>query len=69
MDKIITVLGYKNFITEMSDAPDCLWILSYRAFWDAEKWMTLIGLNQAPVEPSSADTCGIHRSHVRLDGS
>ena len=24
MDKIITVLGYKNFITEMSDAPDCL---------------------------------------------
>ena len=25
MDKIITVLGYKNFITEMSDAPDCLY--------------------------------------------
>ena len=24
MDEIITVLGYKNFITEMSDAPDCL---------------------------------------------
>ena len=23
MDKIITVLGYKKFITEMSDAPDC----------------------------------------------
>ena len=23
MDKIITVLGYKNFITEMSYAPDC----------------------------------------------
>ena len=23
MDKKITVLGYKNFITEMSDAPDC----------------------------------------------
>ena len=23
MDKIITVLGYKNVITEMSDAPDC----------------------------------------------
>ena len=23
MDKIITVLGYKNFITEMSDAPGC----------------------------------------------
>ena len=22
-DKIITVLGYKKFITEMSDAPDC----------------------------------------------
>ena len=24
MDKIITVLGYKKFITEMSDAPDCI---------------------------------------------
>ena len=24
MDKIITVLGYKNFITEMSYAPDLL---------------------------------------------
>ena len=23
MDKIITVLGYKNFITEMNYAPDC----------------------------------------------
>ena len=23
MDKIITVLGYKKFITEMSYAPDC----------------------------------------------
>ena len=23
MDKIITVLGYKKIITEMSDAPDC----------------------------------------------
>ena len=28
MDKIITVLGYKKFITEMSDAPDWLWQLS-----------------------------------------
>ena len=26
MDKIIAVLGYKNFITEMSDAPDCFTI-------------------------------------------
>ena len=23
MDKIVTVLGYKNFITEMSYTPDC----------------------------------------------
>ena len=23
MDKMITVLGYENFITEMSYAPDC----------------------------------------------
>ena len=28
MDKIITVLGYKNFITEMSYAPDCLQMIS-----------------------------------------
>ena len=26
MDKIITVLGYKKIITEMSDARDCTWI-------------------------------------------
>ena len=28
MDKIITVLGYNKFITEMSDAPDCLMSIS-----------------------------------------
>ena len=27
--------------------------------------MHYIGVDQAPVEPSSADTCGINRSHVR----
>jgi len=26
--------------------------------------MSYVGLDQAPVEPSSADTCGINRSHV-----
>ena len=35
-----------------------------RAFWATDKFMTYIGLDQAPVEPSSADTCGINRSHV-----
>ncbi|KAK3092966.1 hypothetical protein FSP39_009455 [Pinctada imbricata] len=34
------------------------------AFWDPEKWMSFIGLDQAPVEPSSADTCGINRSRI-----
>ena len=33
MDKIITVLGYKKIITEMSDAPDC--------------WLTLVNLKCA----------------------
>lgn len=26
--------------------------------------MSYVGLDQAAVEPSSADTCGINRSHV-----
>ena len=28
--------------------------------------MSYVGLDQAPVEPSSADTCGINRSHVSV---
>ncbi|KAI0243017.1 Exportin-5 [Lamellibrachia satsuma] len=34
------------------------------ALWSAEKFITYVGLDQAPVEPSSADTCGINRSHI-----
>ena len=35
MDKIITVLGYENFITEMSYAPDCMqdWNYNLNASW------------------------------------
>lgn len=36
----------------------------YRAFSGSDKWMSYIGLDQAPREPSSEDTCGINRSHV-----
>ena len=31
--------------------------------------MEYVGLDQAAVEPSSADTCGINRSHVRISVS
>ncbi|XP_060568064.1 exportin-5-like, partial [Ruditapes philippinarum] len=34
------------------------------AFWSTDKFMSYVGLDQAPVEPSSADTCGINRSHI-----
>lgn len=36
----------------------------FRAFSHPSKLMSYIGLNQKPVQPSSADTCGINRSHV-----
>ncbi|KAH9505187.1 Exportin-5 [Bulinus truncatus] len=35
-----------------------------RAFGSAEYFMDYVGLNKAAVEPSSADTCGINRSHI-----
>ena len=48
MDKIITVLGYKNFITEMSDAPDCCPSvrLSVRlsTFWLTSAFKFVLGL-------------------------
>ncbi|PVD26679.1 hypothetical protein C0Q70_14357 [Pomacea canaliculata] len=34
------------------------------AFSHPSKLMSYIGLNQKPVQPSSADTCGINRSHI-----
>ncbi|XP_052767474.1 exportin-5-like [Mya arenaria] len=34
------------------------------AFWSTDKFMSYVGLDQAPVEPSSKDTCGINRSHI-----
>ena len=42
-----------------------LMFIFLRAIWSAEKFVTYVGLDQPPVEPSSADTCGINRSHVR----
>ena len=38
MDKIITVLGYKNFITEMSDAPDWLAVVSVSVMKDINRY-------------------------------
>lgn len=34
------------------------------AFWPPDKFMSFVGLDQAPVEPSTADTCGINRSRI-----
>ena len=31
------------------------------ALWNVEKLMSFVGVDQAPVEPSDADTCGINR--------
>lgn len=42
-----------------------VYIASYfRSVWDAKKFMTYVGLDQAAVEPSSEDVCGINRSQV-----
>nr|QOW64975.1 hypothetical protein [Lymnaea stagnalis] len=35
-----------------------------KAFSTPECFMSYVGLDQAAVEPSSADTCGINRSHI-----
>ena len=35
-----------------------------RSLWSADKFLSYVGLDQPPVEPSSEDTCGINRSHV-----
>ncbi|XP_033734576.1 exportin-5-like [Pecten maximus] len=55
-----------SFIEEVLKPVKDLWLSEEfkQAFWSPEKFMSYIGLDQAPVEPSSADTCGIHRSHM-----
>ncbi|ESO90188.1 hypothetical protein LOTGIDRAFT_192362 [Lottia gigantea] len=35
-----------------------------QAFLSPDMFMSYVGLDQAAVEPSSADTCGINRSHI-----
>ncbi|CAG2217281.1 XPO5 [Mytilus edulis] len=54
------------FIDEMLKPVKDLWISQdfKEAFWSTEKFMSYIGVDRAPVEPSSADTCGINRSHI-----
>ena len=43
-----------------------LYLLYYcfRSLWTTDKFLSYVGLDQPPVEPSSEDTCGINRSHV-----
>ncbi len=31
------------------------------ALWNGDKLISFVGVDQAPVEPSGADTCGINR--------
>ena len=37
--------------------------------WSVDKFLNYVGLDQAAVEPSSEDTCGINRSLVCYDFS
>ncbi|XP_061183399.1 exportin-5-like [Saccostrea echinata] len=54
------------FLEEILQPAKELWLSEQfkLAFSGADKWMSYIGLDQAPVEPSSEDTCGINRSHI-----
>ncbi|XP_041351091.1 LOW QUALITY PROTEIN: exportin-5-like [Gigantopelta aegis] len=55
-----------SFIEEVLQPVKELWMSPNftKAFIDSAKFMSYVGLDQAPVEPSSADTCGINRSHI-----
>ncbi|KAK3595986.1 hypothetical protein CHS0354_032501 [Potamilus streckersoni] len=55
-----------KFLEEVLTPVKELWLSTEfkEAFWLPVKFMTYVGLDQAPVEPSSADTCGINRSHI-----
>ncbi|KAL5008996.1 hypothetical protein ScPMuIL_014577 [Solemya velum] len=55
-----------TFVEEVLRSVKELWLSAEfkEAFWSPEKFMSYVGLDQPPVEPSSADTCGINRSHI-----
>ncbi|XP_076464074.1 exportin-5-like [Babylonia areolata] len=54
------------FIAEVLAPVKQLWVSPQftEAFSHPAKLMAYIGLDQKPVQPSSADTCGINRSHI-----
>lgn len=54
------------FIEEVMQPVKDLWSSQdfVTAFSQPEHFMKYVGLDQAAVEPSSADTCGINRSHI-----
>ncbi|KAK7104837.1 exportin-5-like [Littorina saxatilis] len=54
------------FIAEVLAPVKQLWVSPQftEAFSHPSKFMSYIGLDQKPVQPSSADTCGINRSHI-----
>ncbi|XP_065943324.1 exportin-5 [Magallana gigas] len=55
-----------SFLEEILQPAKELWLSEQfrQAFSGSDKWMSYIGLDQAPREPSSEDTCGINRSHI-----
>ena len=55
MDKIITVLGYKKFITEMSDAPDCL--SSFFVTLISTDLMTCMGIDLDEISLTATFPC------------
>ncbi|KAK7492294.1 hypothetical protein BaRGS_00016391 [Batillaria attramentaria] len=55
-----------TFIAEVLAPVKQLWVSPEftEAFSHPAKFMSYIGLDQEPVQPSSADRCGINRSHI-----
>ena len=55
MDKIITVLGYKKFITEMSYAPDCI------SFWKIPSlWREIANFHEYEVRGGDSRPLRLH---------
>jgi len=55
-----------DFVGEILEPLKHIWLSESvrNALVSSQAYLAYIGLDQAPVEPSHADTCGINRSHV-----
>ena len=57
-----------DFLGEVLQPVKELWLSDVlkESLWNVDKFISYVGVDQAPVEPSDADTCGINRSHISL---